>query len=111
MSSSDSAPSWFNENAAHRWANDIEPKPLNTGNFMKSLILKHITLSRMASVMLALLTLLATDYPARAQTADSESRLAAKCRAQLRKCNSHCNLVYESKRAIRVCRNHCEDSY
>jgi len=78
---------------------------------MKSLILKHITLSQLASALLAFLTLLATDYAVHAQTADSENRLAAKCRAQLRKCDSHCTLVYESKRAIRVCRNRCEDSY
>lgn len=62
-------------------------------------------------VILAFFTLLATDYAGRAQTSDSERRLAAKCTAQLRKCNSHCNLVYESKRAKLVCRNHCEDSY
>jgi len=64
-----------------------------------------------ATVMLAFLTLLAMDYAGHAQTTDSERQLAAKCTAQLRKCNSHCNLVYESKRAIRVCRNHCEDNY
>ncbi|HYA27377.1 MAG TPA: hypothetical protein VEI95_01060 [Acidobacteriota bacterium] len=78
---------------------------------MESLILRRVTLSQMASVMLALLILLATDCAGHAQTSDSKSRLAAKCTAQLRKCNSHCNLVYESKRAIRVCRNHCEDTY
>jgi len=79
---------------------------------MKSFGLACVTLSRMvATVMLAFLTLLAMDYAGHAQTTDSERQLAAKCTAQLRKCNSHCNLVYESKRAIRVCRNHCEDNY
>ena len=84
---------------------------MNAGYFMTSLILNRITPSRVTSAMLALLTLLVTNYAGYAQTADSENRLVAKCRAQLRKCNSHCNLVYESKRAIRVCRNHCEDNY
>ncbi|MGE5166215.1 MAG: hypothetical protein ACM3IH_19630 [Sphingobacteriales bacterium] len=64
------------------------------------------------AVMLAVLTLLATDYTGNArQTSDSERPLAAKCAAQFRKCDSHCNVVYESKRAIRVCRNRCEDNY
>ena len=78
---------------------------------MKSFVWKHVTLLRTASATLALLTLLAMDRTAAAQTGNSESQLAAKCTAQLRKCNSHCNLVYESKRAKRVCRNHCEDTY
>jgi hypothetical protein len=80
---------------------------------MNSFVLRRVTLLPMAVIaMLAFLTLLATDSKGQAQqTSDSEHRLAAKCAAQLRKCNSHCNLVYESKRAIRVCRNHCEDNY
>jgi len=78
---------------------------------MESFALKRATLSQMASVVLAFLILLATAYPGNAQTSDSARQLAARCTAQLRKCNSHCNLVYESKRAIRACRNHCEDNY
>ena len=80
---------------------------------MKSFVLRRVTLLPMVvAVVLAFLTLLATGYKGHAQqTSDSERRLATKCAAQLRKCNSHCNLVYESKRAIRVCRNHCEDNF
>jgi len=55
------------------------------------------------AAMLALLFLVATEYPGFAAP--------AKCNAQLRKCNSHCNLVYESKRAIRVCRDRCKDTF
>ena len=80
---------------------------------MKSIVWSRATLLRMAvAVMLAFFSLLATEYTGNAQqTSDSERPLAAKCTAQLRKCNSHCNLVYESKRAIRVCRARCEDNY
>jgi hypothetical protein len=80
---------------------------------MKSIVWSRAALLRMTvAVMLDYLTLLATDYAGNAQQiSDSGRSLAAKCAAQLRKCNSHCNLVYESKRALRVCRGRCEDNY
>jgi hypothetical protein len=53
--------------------------------------------------ILALSFIMAQSHPAFAA--------AAKCNAELRKCNSHCNLVYESKRANRVCRDRCKDTF
>jgi len=64
-----------------------------------------------AAAMLAFSILVLMGYSVSAQQDGSERRIAAKCTAHLRKCNSHCNLVYESKRALRVCRNRCEDSF
>jgi len=64
------------------------------------------------TALLGFTVLLAMEYPGHtAQSDNPERRLAAKCTAQLRKCNSHCNLVYESKRARRVCRDRCEDAF
>lgn len=66
---------------------------------------------RAAAVILVLSALLALETPVHAaQNDDSERRIVAKCRVQLRKCNSHCNLVYESKQANRVCRDRCKDT-
>lgn len=71
-----------------------------------------IYLRMAAATMLAFSVLLAMECPGHAAPPGaSERQMAAQCRAQLRKCNSHCNLVYESKRANRVCRDRCEDSY
>jgi hypothetical protein len=80
---------------------------------MKLSILRRMAPSQVAAVaMLAFAALLAAEYSGHAaQVSDSERQLAARCKAQLRKCTSHCNLVYESKRANRVCRNRCEDDY
>jgi hypothetical protein len=73
---------------------------------------RKIYLRMAAAAMLAFSALLATEHPGNAaQNVASERQMVAKCRAQLRKCNSHCNLVYESKRANRVCRDRCEDSH
>jgi hypothetical protein len=64
------------------------------------------------TALLGFSVLLAMEHPGHAAQSDSpERRLAAKCTAQLRKCNSHCNLVYESKRARRVCRDRCDDAF
>lgn len=58
--------------------------------------------------MLALLILPMTGVAA--QNDMSDRRSVAKCKAQLRKCNSHCNLVYERGPANRVCRDRCKDT-
>ncbi len=72
--------------------------------------MKYLKIIVAATLVLPIL--LATAYPGNAaQSENTERRLAAKCKAELRKCNSHCNLVYESRRANRVCRDRCEDAY
>jgi hypothetical protein len=62
--------------------------------------------------LLGFTVLLAMQFPGHAaQSENQERRMAAKCTAQLRKCNSHCSLVYESRRARQVCRGRCEDAF
>lgn len=70
----------------------------------------HLRMAVAAALIISVL--LPSGYSALAAQNDrSERQLAAQCRAELRKCDSHCRLVYESKRARRVCYDRCEDSH
>ena len=65
---------------------------------------------RIAIVAMLAFSILPATGMAAPNDSSADRRLFAKCKAQLRKCNSHCNLVYERGLANRTCRDRCKDT-